>query len=184
MLLVVVGAILVLPTIGFHWWQDRGEWFPMSVGDRWTYVDGSSPERVVFAVLRRETDGAFVVERRIGNDRVHFVLCVTRDSVFLLGTTGVPFNPPFEEFRLPQLAGSDWTYEGVLGQHPVSVSSRREILGRRSFQVEEHSSLSGRTTFTLERGKGVVRLKGKRTDLHSSGFRVFDWTLEKFERGG
>ena len=41
-----------------------------------------------------------------------------------------------------------------------------------------------RTTFTLERGRGVVRLRGKANDPHGFGSREFDWTLEKFERRG
>jgi hypothetical protein len=50
--------------------------------------------------------------------------------------------------------------------------------------VSEESSISGRTAFVLEKGKGVVRLNGKGDDPHGFGRRRFDWTLEKFERRG
>ena len=182
---VVVGiAVVLLPALGYLGWRDRGEWFPMRVGDRWTYRDLDTRGTVVFEVLRREPGGAFLVERRIGNDAVSFLVSVTPDSVFILETSGEAFDPPFEEFRLPPAAGDAWTYAGTLGPRPVTATSRRTQSDRRRFSVEERSSLSGKTTFTVERGVGVVRLQGKRTDIHASGLRGFEWTLESFERRG
>jgi len=177
-------AVMLLPALAWRWWHDRGDWFPMRVGDRWTYRDDRGGPNVVFEVLRREPAGPFVVERRIGADKVEFILSVTPDSVLLLGTSGEAFDPPFEEFRLPNSGSDLWTYEGRLGKHRVEVTSRRTQADRRRFHVEEISSLSGKTTFTVERGRGVVRLVGKRTDLHADGLRGFDWILESFERRG
>lgn len=177
-------AVVLLPALAFHLWRDRGEWFPMRVGDRWTYRDSNTRGTVVFEVLRRDPDGSFVVERRIGNDTLAFLVSVTPDSVFILGASGEAFDPPFEEFRLPHAGGDVWTYAGKLGKRPVTVTSRRVQGDRRRFEVEERSSLSGNTTFTVKRGFGVVRLQGKRTDLHADGVRNFDWTLESFERRG
>ena len=173
-----------LPALGYRWWLDRGEWFPMKVGDRWTYRDDRGGPKVVFETLLREAGGEFIVERRIGATSVRFVLSVTSDSVLLLGASGEPFDPPFEEFRLPPAGADEWSYDGRLGTRAVQATSRRVQAHRRRFEVEERSSLSGRTTFTVERGKGVVRLVGKRTDIHSSGVSSFDWILESFERRG
>lgn len=179
------GTILLLPPFAFRWWQDRGEWFPMRVGDRWAYRDGFNRERIVFEAVQENPDGSFVVERRRGVETVTFTPSVTPKSVFILETTGGRFDPPFEEFRLPEATGDAWTYDGRFGAHPVRIASRRERTDRRRIRVEEESSPSGWSTFTLERGKGVVRLVGKGTDVHGNeGFRGFNWTLEKFERRG
>jgi hypothetical protein len=175
-------AIVLLPALAFRWWQDRDVWFPMRVGDRWTYRDAGSREKIVFEVLRCEQGGAFVVERRVGEDAVSFIVSVTPDSVFILGTSGETFDPPFEEFRLPHAPGDVWTYAGKLGKRSVTATFRRLQGERRRFEVEERSSLSGYTTFSVKRGVGVVGLQGKRTDIHADGVRNFDWTLESFER--
>lgn len=163
---------------------DGNAWFPMEVGDRWTYAEGSSPDRVVFEVIGRDPTRpeAFVVERRIRRESVAFVVTVRKGSVRILGTSKGEFDPPFEEFRLPPVQGASWSYEGRFGGRPVRVSTRVESVGKGRCEIVEGSSVSGATTFTLERGKGVVRLRGKANDPHGFGSREFDWTLEKFER--
>jgi hypothetical protein len=185
LVLSAILTVLVAPPLAVRWWQERGEWFPMRVGDRWTYRDGSTGESIVFEAVRQNPDESFVVERRRGPETTTFVLSVGPESVFILETTGGRFAPPFEEFRLPRADGKEWSYDGTFGDRPVRIRSSCSGVERRRFEVREESSLSGNTTFTLERGKGVVRLYGKGNDVHGGqGARVFDWILEKFERRG
>lgn len=176
-------AVVLLPAAGMLWWNVRQDWFPMSVGDRWTYVDPNIPHKVVFEAVRRDPAGPFVVERRIGSQVSTFVVSVTRDSVFILDTSQGAFDPPFEEFRLPPVPGMKWTYRGEFGGKPMIVRSEVEGgRGRRRTVMEDGPH--GWTRFELERGRGVVKLEGKGSDPHGFGERRFDWTLESFERRG
>jgi hypothetical protein len=181
---ILVGiAVLLLPPLGLHWWRGRGEWFPMKVGDRWTYVDPAIPHKVVFDVVGREAGGAFTVDRRIGSERTTFVVSVSPDSVFILGTSKGAFEPPFEEFRLPPVPGMKWTYRGEFRGRPMTVRSEVEA-SRGPRRVVKEDGPHGWTRFELERGRGVVKLEGKGADPHGFGQRRFDWTLESFERRG
>lgn len=181
--ILVGAAVLLLPPLGLHWWRGREDWFPMRVGDRWTYVDPKIPHKVVFEAVRREPGGAYLVERRIGPDRATFVVSVTPDSVFIVGTSAGAFDPPFEEFRLPPVPGMAWTYEGEFAGRPMTVRSEVEKGGGSRRTVLE-TGPHGWTRFELERGRGVVKLEGKGNDPHGFGRRCFDWTLESFERRG
>ena len=181
LLALLLGSIVALL------WRLRNDgdaWFPMRVGDRWTYADSGTSDRVVFEVIGRDPTRpeAFVVERRIRRESVAFVVTLHRGSVRIHGTSRGEFDPPFEEFRLPPVQGEAWSYEGRFGGRPVRVDSRVESVRGWRCEIIESSSVSGGTTFTLERGKGVVRLRGKANDPHGFGSRKFDWTLETFER--
>jgi len=159
------------------------DWFPMRVGDRWTYRDAALPDRVVFDVVG-EKDGAFVVERRNGRDLVTFTLSLSGRSVFVHETSQGNFDPPFEEFRLPPVARESWIYRGRFGDRETTVGSEVVSVSKTRCTIFEVAGHGGRTTYTLEKGKGVTRLTGKYEDPHGFGRREgFDWTLESFERG-
>lgn len=181
--LLAAACLVALPPLALRWWKMRHDWFPMRVGDRWTYADPALPHKVVFEVTGREPGGPFVVERRIGSDRTTFVVSVTPGSVFIVGTSLGAFDPPFEEFRLPPVPGMRWTWRGEFGGRPMEVTSEVERIQGSRWTVLE-TGPHGRTRFELERGRGVVRLEGKGDDPHGFGTRRFDWHLESFERRG
>lgn len=159
------------------------DWFPMRAGDRWTYRDAGIPEPVVFEVVGVK-GATFVVERRTGRDVATFTLSLSGRSVFIHETSQGNFDPPFEEFRLPPVPKESWIYRGRFGDRETTVASEVLSVTKTRCTIFEVAGHGGRTTYTLEKGKGVTRLTGKYDDPHGFGRREgFDWTLESFERG-
>ncbi len=167
--------------LGFR--ESIDDWFPMRVGDRWTYRDTWHPNRpVVFEVVGEEGP-VFHVERRIDGDTIRFSISVEAGSVFVHRTSLGEFTPPFEEFRLPPIPGKAWTYRGRFGDLDVEVRSRVVSRTGNRCEIYEEASHAGETTFTLEKGKGVVRLGGKQRDPHTPQWGdLWNWELVSFER--
>ena len=163
---------------------DASEWFPMRLGDRWTYTDERGGGDIVFEVVRRtERDKIplFVVERRIGPETLTFILAAAQNGVWIYETTKGVFDPPFMEFRLPPAGGDRWEHSGRFGDRPVGFEMSVSRIGGDEFEVIE-SSQTSHTAFRLRRGVGVTKLDGKAFDPHSASARYQSWKLRDFSR--
>ena len=192
MLIALLACVPVVTWMIIRWQAMRAveEWFPMRMGDRWTYRDeyARMPYKIIFEVVDvtvREGHKAFVVERRIASETIVFIVSVRMDGVWIHGTLKEDFSPAFHEFRLPPVQSDEWTYKGRLGNNPLTVTSRINRVTESECEVVEDLSHAGYTTFVIRKGEGVVRLTGKSNDIHGFGLGYgFDWWLEKFERKG
>ena len=190
MVIALISCIPVVAWMIIRWQMMRAvdEWFPMRMGDRWTYRDAIGGDPIIFEVVDvtvREGQKAFVVERRIASDTVVFIISVRMDGVWIHGTLKEDFSPAFHEFRLPPVQSDEWTYKGRLGKNPLTVTSRITRVTESECEVREEPSLGGYTGFVIQKGKGVVKVTGKLNDIHAFGVHHgFDWRLEKFERRG
>ena len=158
----------------------------MRMGDRWTYRDFHGKSPIIFEVVdvtNREGHKAFVVERRIASETIAFIVSVRIDGVWIHGTLKEDFHPAFHEFRLPPVESDEWTYQGHLGNIPLTITSRINSVTESECEVTENVSDGGSTLFVIRKGEGVIRLSGKSNDTHAFGLpKGFTWSLENFER--
>lgn len=189
--IVLAAALLILGVclwvdLRLHPPPDVNEWFPMRVGDRWTYADADGGEPVVFEVVAHNDVAGiplFVVDRRCGRDKVSFAVEVTQAGVWIHGTSKGVFSPPLQEFRFPLRDGDSWTYKGRFAGRALEVTYGTHSVKPTKCEVSEsYSNTVANTRFTLEKGIGVTRLAGKVNDPHQTRSGPFDWKLQKLER--
>lgn len=175
-------------------------YFPMEVGDRWLYKSGRS--EVSFEVRGTALVRGwkcFEVVRSIGSEQVVFYLSVSRKGVKIHRVGDDYFSPPFLEFKFPLLEeGSKWEWTGSIGEQFLTIRSESEQsksirvpMGTfKAIYVKEEMIrgispywVAGWTSFWLVEGIGVVRLSGKKMDLHNPTSKDYLWELKEFKRG-
>ncbi len=169
------------------------EFFPMRVGDKWTYAHGKTD--VVFKVLKTEKAKErklFVVQRTVGKSSVDFKLSIRKDGVYIHQEGTKQFTPPLRQFAFPARKGETWKWQGTYGDEKrieqfefVDVVKKTVSAGKFSaiLVLQKNKETGDKVRFYLAKGVGVINLRGK-TELIRPNHRkvLFDWRLKRFER--
>ena len=172
-------------------------YFPMEVGHRWVYKSGRS--EVTFEVRgTSQVRGwkCFEVVRTIGSEQSVFYLSVSRKGVKIHKVDGDYFSPPFLEFEFPLIGKpNNWEWTGSIGEQFWTIKSEskprslvRVPMGMylaiyvREAMIRGRNREAGSTNYWLAEGIGVVKLTGKRGDLHNPTGKEFIWELKEFKK--
>jgi hypothetical protein len=167
------------------------DYFPMRVGYVWIY--GSERGDVRFEVRGKDVIAGkecFAVRRAIGGDDEMFYLSVSDDGVRIHKVGNHVFEPPYREFAMPLREGAAWKWKGRFAGkddeiHCSVTRMQRVTVPAGTFAawvVDEKPASGGTNTFWLAEGVGVVRLFGKKNDLHNPTGEWFTWELKEFRR--
>ncbi len=133
--------LLLLATIGPGLGQGdkkilshSSEFYPLKVGNRWTYQGVDPKEKILVAVERMEpirriipvagserteTFESFVLRITSGDKSLHEQVMVTDDGIYRYAAAGKEIKPPMKILKLPVAKGDVWTIDSKSENVPL-----------------------------------------------------------------